>query len=303
MGMRMRITCAAIGLQLLKRREPAVDSRVRLAQRKAFEISQRRVHSLHVRDEHQVSRARRCALRGLRIQPGTSLGRERVLHLSCHCLKLVAGLKLLAFVQARCIARCTRPGTATVQGHAKRARVGHPWERRRAQRSSSASRMRSLSVRRRHPVQVPEHSRWNQGCEPRPGAVTTHGDLADPIRNPAKFQPKPNLLAIGAPGVVIAKQRDAHRRFRLTKQTKRRLRIGRSFNTLRSRRCHGFQFRPAQSSGGIGFNHDNLVSPLHDHRRSESPVTIDHPSRRTLKTWPVTGALASDARTSWAAGN
>ena len=43
--------------------EPAVDPRVRLAQRKAFEISQRRVHSLHVRDEHQVSRARCCALR------------------------------------------------------------------------------------------------------------------------------------------------------------------------------------------------------------------------------------------------
>jgi len=57
-------------------------------------------------------------------------------------------------------------------------------------------------------------------------AVTEHRDLADPIGDPLLLEPKPDLLAVGAPGVVIAVEGDAHLGLRPTKQPQARLGIG-----------------------------------------------------------------------------
>ena len=61
-------------------------------------------------------------------------------------------------------------------------------------------------------------------------AVAEHRHLADPVGDPLLLQPQPHLLAVGAPGVVIAVEGDAHLGFRPTKQAQAGLRIGGAFH-------------------------------------------------------------------------
>ena len=80
-------------------------------------------------------------------------------------------------------------------------------------------------------------------------AVAEHRDLADPVRDPLFLQPQPNLLAIGAPGVVIPEQGDAHGTFGLPEQAQQRLGVARTVHPVGGLRCQGFQLRPAQRNG------------------------------------------------------
>ena len=64
-------------------------------------------------------------------------------------------------------------------------------------------------------------------------AVAAHRHLADAVRNPFELQPQPHLLAVRAPGVVIAVKGDANSAFLLAEQAKNRLGIGRPLRAVR----------------------------------------------------------------------
>ena len=86
---------SAIGLQLFKCREPAINFGMLLAQCKSLEVGERRIHPLHVGNEHKVGGTRNRTIRCIRVQPATFTADKRLLHLQSNTLELITSLKFL----------------------------------------------------------------------------------------------------------------------------------------------------------------------------------------------------------------
>ena len=78
--------------------------------------------------------------------------------------------------------------------------------------------------------------------------VADHRHLAHPVGDPAFLQPEPDLLAIGAPGVVVAIQGHPNGGLRLTEEAKGGLGVGGSVHPVPWRKTKGDQLIPA---GGL----------------------------------------------------
>ena len=249
-GMGVHITLgAAIRLELLKGREPTVDPGVGLTQCKPLEVGERRIHALHVGDEHQIGGARCCPARMVGIEPAATTSGDRLLHLGGHPLELIPGTAFLVLAQAWGAEPHT-PGAE--QQPFQLTQTPHPpVMHASSHRPESAFKGLEDAIALRDQATIEfqsrQHSRGNQCREP--GllrAIAAHGDLADPIGHPAQLKPEPHLLAVRAPGVVVPEQGHLHVCFGMPEQPQAGLGVGGAFHAFGSSRCQSLQSSPGE---------------------------------------------------------
>ena len=193
---------------LLKGPEPAVDGWVPAAQPIAFVVGQARPHPFDVGHEHQISRA------DLPKQEGSGGGHQGVSHGGGHAIEGLGGLVFSAGPRKR----HTQPLAPGLEQQPlqppqrQNLRILH----RKPQRPESLlqGQKNPIALGDQPPVELQrrQHPVGHQLAIPAlllP--VADHRDLTYPIRNALLLKPKPHLLAVRTPGVVIAVERHPHR--------------------------------------------------------------------------------------------
>ena len=176
---------------------------------------------------------------------------ERLLNCSSNALKGRLGRSLLLGTEARA-AQPLAPGAkqhALQLAQGQHLGVGHTRAQAAKGPFEGLENAVALGDQATIELQGREHAGGHQ--PPKPGfllAVAKHGDLANPVGDPLLLQPQPHLLAIGAPGMVVAKQGDPHALLRLTKQTQTGLGAGGSVDQIGWGRRQTFELVPAQLS-------------------------------------------------------
>ncbi len=238
MGVGVEIALGAqVGAALLQGVKPPPDQRVLLAQPKPLVVGKARGHALQERHKHHIGAGELGPQ-----EKRAGGGRQGLLHGGSHPLKLRLGLGLLRRRSPRTAKpvapRPKHPALQLAQGQHRSVL------KRRAQGAKGpfqgfqdavafgdqpAVELQGRQQARRHQLLVPRLL----------GAVANHRHLANPVRNPLLLEPQPDLLAVGAPGMVIAVERHPHGIGGLTKQAQVGLGVGGTFDPRFGRQAQG----------------------------------------------------------------